>query len=164
MQPAFLGACIDACKARGFHVAVDTTCHCDRADLLGIAESADLFLCDLKHMDPGRHRELTGADNQILLANMRALSERGSAMILRIPLIGGYNDELDNMRQSAELARELKSVQRVDLLPYNAGGLAKAERLAEPTRQVRARALTEDQMARITGLFEQRGLTVVIEG
>jgi pyruvate formate lyase activating enzyme len=164
MQPGFLGACVRACKARGFHVAVDTTCYGDRRDLMNLAASVDLFLCDLKIMDSERHRACTGVDNQSILANIRALSEREASLIIRLPLIGGYNDDTDNIQRTADFAAELKSVQQVDLLPYNSGGLAKVERLADPMRQERARILTDEEMADITEIFTNRGLIVTLEG
>lgn len=164
MQPRFLQACVRACKTRRFHVAVDTTCYGDRQDLINLAASVDLFLCDLKTMDSQRHRTYTGVDNLSILANIRALSERESTLIIRLPLIGGYNDDPDNIQRTADFAAELKSVHQVDLLPYNSGGLAKVERLVDPMLQERARILTDEEVAAIAETFTNRGLTVTIEG
>ncbi len=59
----------------------------------------DLFLYDLKLMDDARHREVTGAPVGPILANLRALSERGHAIRLRVPVIPGVNDDDESIRQ-----------------------------------------------------------------
>ena len=164
MQPGFLLACIEVLKDRRIHVAVDTTCYGERRDLLKVSDMTDLLLCDIKHLDPERHREFTGVDNESILANIRALSDRQVSMIIRLPLIGGYNDDADNIRQTADFVAPLKSVQQVDLLPYNCAGAAKAERLAYPTRMERGRIVDRKQMAQIISTFKDRGLTVKLEG
>lgn len=163
-QLKFLSACLQACKQRGLHVAVDTTCYGKKQDLLQIVAWTDLFLCDLKHMNPEKHREYTGVDNETILANLQALSERGASMTLRLPLIGGFNDDPHNITQTADFITQLKSVHQIDLLPYNSGGLAKAERLVNPIRHERARVLTDEEMAPIIRTFADRGLTVTIKG
>lgn len=64
VQADFLMALLDACGDRGIHRAVDTTGHVDTALLMEVAERTDLFLFDLKLMDPEKHRHHTGVSNQ----------------------------------------------------------------------------------------------------
>ncbi len=163
-QLKFLSACLRACRQHGLHTTVDTTCHGRPQDLLHISDWVDLFLCDLKHMDPEKHRQYTGVDNETILANLQALSARGASMVMRLPLIGGFNEDLHNITQTADFVAQLKSVHQIDLLPYNSGGLTKAERLVNPMRHERAHVLTEEEMNPIIRTFTDRGLTVTIKG
>ncbi len=52
----------------------------------------DLFLYDLKLMDSTQHRQHTGVSNQLVLQNLRMLSQNGHSIIIRAPIIPGIND------------------------------------------------------------------------
>jgi len=143
-QPDFLAAALEACTSEGVRTAVDTSGFCRQEDLLRIAPWTDLFLFDLKQMDDGRHRELTGVSNRRILENLAALAdavaatgpastrapENGAHRIrIRVPVIPGKNDDRANLEAVARFAASLPGVRRVDLLPYHTHGLGKLERL-----------------------------------
>jgi len=111
---------LDECGRRRIHRTIDTAGHVKAETLLEIAAKTDLFLYDLKMMDSGLHEKWTGVGNEIILHNLKILAESGAKIIIRIPMIGGVNDNEDNTRQTAEfissLAGEKKEVQ---LLPYH---------------------------------------------
>ncbi|MEJ2705914.1 MAG: glycyl-radical enzyme activating protein [Sedimentisphaerales bacterium] len=93
MQPQFLLALLSRCRARDIHTAVDTTCYAELEIVREIAPFTDLFLCDIKHMDAAVHKRFTGVDNDRILYNIKELSEAGKKVIIRIPLVPGFNDE-----------------------------------------------------------------------
>ncbi len=129
MQPDFLCMMLRHCKERDIHTVVDTTCYAQPEVLRRVAENADLFLCDVKHMDSSEHKKYTGVPNEMILDNIRLLSQWGKPLMLRLPLIPGINDAMDNIEQTITFAESLKNVRRFDVLPYNRGGLGKVERL-----------------------------------
>jgi len=146
-QPDFLAAVLEACKAEGVRTAVDTSGFCRREDLLRVAPWTDLFLFDLKQMDDGRHRELTGVSNRRILENLAALADAVAAsgsvsaetrgggedrIRIRVPVIPGKNDDPENLAAVARFVASLPGVRRVDLLPYHPHGLGKLERLGAP--------------------------------
>jgi pyruvate formate lyase activating enzyme len=164
MQAEFLLACVRACRARDIHVTVDTTCHADRDTLLEVADAANLLLCDIKHTDPAKHRQFTGVEKDPIFANIRALATESTPLVIRLPMIGGYNDDLDQIRQVADFIVSLKTVHRVDLLPYNPGGFVKATRLADPIPVVKAHRVPAERMVEIVRIFQEQGCIVKIEG
>jgi pyruvate formate lyase activating enzyme len=83
----------------------------------------DLFLYDVKHMDPDAHARCTGAPNAQILDNAKRLAAAGAPIVVRLPLVPGSNDGEENVRQTARFARSLRAL-RIDLLPYH--------RLGEP--------------------------------
>jgi pyruvate formate lyase activating enzyme len=87
----------------------------------------DLFLYDVKHMNSEKHEALAGAGNELILENLRNISQHGKPIWIRVPLIPGYNDSEENFRQIAEFVKPLKSVEKVTLLPYNEAAGAKYE-------------------------------------
>ena len=75
MQPTFLSTLLKACRAQEIHTIVDTSGFANWKVFEQIREDVDLFLYDLKHMNSFRHREVTGVPNEVILENLRRLSE-----------------------------------------------------------------------------------------
>ena len=163
-QPAFLLACLEACRAEGLHSALDTCGFAPTADLLAAARLADLVLFDVKVMDKGLHERFTGGSNEVILENLRALSGIHSNLWLRIPVVAGVNDDLDNMAAVAAFASGLPGVRRVSLLPCHDLGREKGFRLGRTQLACRAPALSGEILARLAMPFEQAGLAVTIGG
>ena len=133
-QHAFTLALLAACKAREIHTALDTCGFASWNVLDQVRPYVDLFLYDLKLVDDARHREVTGAPVGPILANLRALSERGHAIRLRVPVIPGVNDDDESIRQIAAFAASLPHLQGIDLLPYHTTAADKYARMNKPYR------------------------------
>lgn len=128
MQPDFLLGLLAACRREQIHTAVDTTCHAPRPIMERIADQADLLLCDLKHVDSEKHERFTGVGNGLILDNLKRLAGRVK-IIIRFPIIPGFNSTIEEIAAAADFIQSLKTVQEIGLLPYNRGGLNKASRL-----------------------------------
>jgi len=128
-QPDFLEALVRKCKEKEIHNALDTCGFALWENFDRIRDYVDLFLYDLKQMDDIQHQELTGVSNQLILDNLRKLSERGHNLILRVPIISGINDNQEQVRQIGEFAITLPHLIRLDLLPYHQIAMEKYQRL-----------------------------------
>jgi pyruvate formate lyase activating enzyme len=128
-QPEFLIACLRECRERGLQTAVDT-CGWAPADAIDqVAGIADLFLYDLKLLDPERHVAHTGVDNRPILDNLRRLCARGADVRIRVPLVADVTDDADNLDAIAAFVSDLPGPPPVRLLPYHALANGKARRL-----------------------------------
>jgi pyruvate formate lyase activating enzyme len=132
-QPMFLEALLRQCRARRIHTAVETCGFAPPRTLLSVARWTDLFLYDLKIIDEDRHIQATGQSNRRILENLPLLCARHHGVRVRIPLIGGVNDDRANIRAIGAFLAELP-VSEVDILPYHAAGMAKYARLDRPYR------------------------------
>ena len=164
MQADFLIALLKTCRAEGIHTAVDTTCHGSPDVLRRVAEVTDLFLCDIKHMNSELHRQFTGIPNDRVLANIRMLAGAGKRIFVRVPIIPGFNSDRANIEQTAQFVQSLKSVRRVDILPYNRGGLEKAVRLNGKIDLMEAQAPDDGTMAQIADTLRSYGFEVKVGG
>ena len=108
----------------------------------------DLFLLDLKQIDDVKHRALTGVSNESALALARFLSERGKRMWIRHVLVPGWTTGEDDLRRLADFIAGLKTVDRVEVLPYHAMALHKYEELRLPYRLGDTPAPTAEEIAR----------------
>jgi len=164
MQPEFLLALLAACRTEGIRTAVDTTCFAETQVIRRVAQTADLFLCDIKHMDSELHRQFTGVGNERILENIRLLAQAAVPMFIRVPIIPGFNDGRDNIEQTARFVQSLRTVRRVDILPYNRGGLEKAVRLTGGIDLMQARTPSDDTMSGIAQTLNGYGFEVKIGG
>ena len=121
---------------------------------------SDLFLLDLKQIDDAKHRALTGTSNESALALARFLSERGKRMWIRHVLVPGWTTGEEDLRHLSAFIAGLKTVDRVEVLPYHAMALHKYEELRLPYRLGDTPAPTAEEIARaeeILRVGEYRG-------
>jgi pyruvate formate lyase activating enzyme len=163
-QPQGLSALLQGCEALGIHRAVDTCGYVPTATLLEMAPHVDLFLYDLKHMDNVRHQQLTGVANETILHNLKLLSEGGHEIRVRIPLLGGINDDQNNIRATGLFAAGCKSVQGIDVLPYHPSATAKYRKLGIPYQGVNFTAPSKQEIARVAALLKEYVSDVRIGG
>jgi pyruvate formate lyase activating enzyme len=164
MQPEFLLALLEACRAEGIRTAVDTTCYATPEVIQRVAPVANLFLCDIKHMNRERHEQYTGVGNGQIMANIATLAQAAREVVIRVPIIPGFNDDRANFEATARFVRGLKTVRRIDVLPYNRGGLEKAGRLTGGIDLMQAQAPSDDTMNEIAEFLRGYGFEVKIGG
>jgi pyruvate formate lyase activating enzyme len=164
IQHEFLLEILARCRGRGLRTAVDTCGYVNAGHLLAAAKLADLFLFDLKLMDPARHKHYTGVSNALILENLRELDRAGVPIWLRIPLVPGVNDSPEELRQMAELARSLPAVRQVHLLPFHQSASAKLGRLGRENLLADTATPTPGQMEESSRHFLAHGLKTIIGG
>lgn len=162
-QVDFLAQLAGACRSRGIPVAVDTCGHAPFASFERLLDRVDLFLYDLKLMDPALHKKYTGQDNRLILENLGKLAERGAGINLRLPLVEGINDDDTNVRRVIDFIRAM-NITQVNLLPYHDLGRAKYARLARERRPGPLAAPAAERTAEIKRLFEVNNFKVKIGG
>ena len=109
--------------------AIETSGYAAEAHIREMMPVTDLWLYDIKGMDPAKHREHTGIDNAAILRNLRLLDASGAKIVLRCPMIPGVNDFPENLKSLGKLADGLKSVSEINVEPYVAYGIEKAHKL-----------------------------------
>ena len=85
----------------------------------------DLFLADVKCLDPKKARRYTKADARLSRENLLRLSEKKKPVILRMPLAAGVNDTLEEARARRRLMEKLDNVVRVDCFPVTGHAASK---------------------------------------
>jgi pyruvate formate lyase activating enzyme len=164
LQGDFLCSLLKACKDREIHTTLDTCGFAAWETLDRTRGFVDLFLYDLKLMDDAKHRELTGVPNDLILNNLRMLSDRGHNIILRLPIIPGVNDDEKNIRQTGEFATTSLGLNQVDILPYHHTAADKYSRLKRAYELSKIRPPSNDDVAKIAQILRGFGLQVRIGG
>ena len=108
----------------------------------------DLFMLDIKHMDDAAHRKLTGQTNQNILEMAAYLSDHGKAMWIRHVLVPGITPEEDELHRLRSFLDTLKTVERVEVLPYHTLGVFKWKELGIPYQLEGVDPPTKEQIDR----------------
>ncbi|MCL2366300.1 MAG: glycyl-radical enzyme activating protein [Oscillospiraceae bacterium] len=143
------------------HVCLDTTGYTNLENIKAIAPFINLYLYDLKHMNPEMHKRLTGVSNEKILENARYLAKNGGKFYIRIPIIPGLTDDEDNLSKTAEFCKELgNAVELVQLLPFHEVGKVKYERIGLEYQLSSISPPDDDFMNKTLALFKSYGLHV----
>ena len=165
LHPELLIPLLDACEAEGIHRCVDTSGFAKTDLLLDVAQKTDLFLYDLKMMDPVKHKQYTGVSNELILKNLQALSKTQKRIIIRIPLIQGVNDNEENIEQSITFISSLAgSAIPVELLPYHNTAAKKRERLGAHPQDSGLNSPLLDRQKEILAVFQSAGIVATLKG
>lgn len=135
---------LEGCKALGVHTAVDTCGNVPWETFEAVLPYADLYLYDIKAMDPEVHKACTGADNRLILSNLEKLIALGKDIRIRIPYIPGYND--GELLKIAEYLEQFPQI-TAELLGYHKLGNAKYTALRR--EMIDAQAPAKEEMKRL---------------
>jgi pyruvate formate lyase activating enzyme len=164
LQAEFLETLLRCARSAAIHTAVETSGFCDWDILSQIASSTDLFLYDLKLIDPEQHRSFTGVSSGRILKNLVNLSRGGHEAIVRMPILPGINDHEANLAATLEFLTAETTVKEIHLLPFHKIGMDKSLRLGNQNTMPDLPTPTDDRMNMISAFFRKGGLRVAIGG
>ena len=160
-QSAFLAALLPRLKAADLHVTIQTSGLFAWPLMAPLLPYLDLVYFDLKHMDASVHRQLTGCDNRVILANFTRLTQCGVALRARMPVVPGLNDAPDNILATARFLR-LCGHRRIHCLPYHDLGEAKLARLNTPQKPLGLNCVSGEDLQLVTTILDGEGIHAVI--
>lgn len=155
----FLAEFLPRVRAGGVHAALDTCGAVGRERFGRILADVDLILFDIKMLDDGEHRRVTGEGTELILSNAAAAAGRGVPMWIRTPVIPGYTDSDGNIREIARfIKRSLPSAERFDLLAFSNLCASKYERLGRAFEMAGEKTLSRERMEALAETARREGL------
>lgn len=136
LQPEFVQQFFALLKEQGIHTAIETALNVPAESLASVMPFTDLFLADIKHPDPDRHRAVTGVSNDLIRRNFSILDQSGRPYAVRVPVIPGVNDSETVMRALQEQIRVLLHPLYLELMPYHGYGLKKYNSLSKDHQEL----------------------------
>lgn len=147
LQSKFL---IDVCtrlKQENINVTIDTSGNLELTeDIKRVIDLADLFLLDIKCINDEICKDLIGFSNKKELAFAKYLSENNKKMWIRQVLVPGYTDKKEDLENLREFIKSLKTVEKVEILPYHDMGKHKWEELGLKYELENVRIPTEEDV------------------
>jgi pyruvate formate lyase activating enzyme len=156
-QPDFTGALLKRCKEKGIHTVLDTSGYVEVELWNRVLGYVDMILFDLKQMDTRKHKAYTGVSNELILASARKLASQKIPLVIRIPLIPGYNDTDQNSEECARFAREL-GITTVELLPFHRLCSNKYTKLQKAWKLSEVVPPSQERLEELQGIFTAQGL------
>lgn len=119
-QPEFSRDLLRAAKERGISTAIESMACAPYEKLERLLPYLDLYLMDIKHTNPEKHRRFTGKSNELMLENARKVALSGQTeLVIRVPVIPTFNDTVEEIQGIASFASTLPGVKKIHLLPYH---------------------------------------------
>ncbi len=159
LQMDFVTELFTLLKAKNVEIALDTSGALFSDDpawlekLRKLMQVTDLFLLDIKEWDSEKHKALTGRSNENILAMARFLSENNKDMWIRHVLVPNLTDNEDDLNQIAGFIKSLKTVKRVEVLPYHTLGLFKWQNLNIPYTLDGVRAPSDEEIKKAEAIL-----------
>lgn len=163
LQPKCLRALLEACKKEGLHTALETTGNVPESAFRQSLGLVDLVLFDLKHGDADTLKKVAGGNLPLILQNLSLALESGGEVIIRVPVIPGFNYSREAMKRIFSLAAERRAT-RLDLLPYHVLGKSKYAQMGLPYPMGEERPLEKADLLPLAELGEEMNLKITISG
>jgi pyruvate formate lyase activating enzyme len=158
MQADFVAELFKRCRKNDIHTCADTSGLGSKQAMEKILAYTDLVYYDLKHMDAAEHKRICGQSNDLILRNLALVVERGIPMVIRVPLIPGYNDSDENITAMAKTVAELAKETTINILPYHRYGENKYRMIDMKYQLKDVRYPTEKELDRAKRIIESFGL------
>ena len=163
-QPDFALELLKRAKENGLHTAVESTANAPFSTIEKLLPYIDLFLLDIKHTDSKKHKEYTGVNNELILENAQRLAKSGVELIVRTPVVPGFNDTEEEIRSIARFAKDLKTVNEHHLLPYHRLGQDKYRGLGRRYSLLDVLPPSQEKMEYLKEVSESVGIRAQIGG
>ncbi|HBW2226370.1 TPA: glycyl-radical enzyme activating protein [Klebsiella quasipneumoniae subsp. similipneumoniae] len=164
MNPTLAQALFEASHQAGIHTAVETCLHVPWKYIEPSLPFVDLFLADLKHVDEAVFRQWTDGSARRVLDNLQRLAQAGKNMIIRVPLIQGFNASKADITAITDFAADRLRVSEIHFLPYHTLGMNKYQLLSQPYTAPDKPLDAPELLAFAQDYARSKGLTAILRG
>ncbi len=162
-QPDFAAALLSECKNAGLNTAVESAASTSYVNIEKILPFLDLYLLDIKHMNKEKHKEYIGRDNVLILENAERIAKSGVKLIVRTPVVPGFNDTADEIAEISRFARKIGASEH-HLLPYHRLGSDKYSGLSRSYSLSEILPPSKEKMEYLLSVAEEQGIKAQIGG
>lgn len=146
-------------KALDIHTAIETNGTHPRLEEL--FDRVDQLIMDFKHYDGSAHLEITGVSNFMIRQNIEKALRKHPRVLIRIPLIKGFNDAEEDAKQFAAFFKELPHERACfEFLPYHDYGAVKWEQCGMNYKMKDAH-INRETLLMYTRVFETNRLLII---
>ena len=165
LQHEFARDLLHAAKDQGFSTAMESMVGVPYDRIEAVLPYLDTYLMDIKHMNGSKHKEYCGRDNTLMLENAVRVAQSGQCeLVIRTPVIPGFNDTPQEIRAIAEFAAALPGVRQMHILPYHRLGYDKYIGLGREYLMGDVQPPSREQMLALREEVLKTGLRCIIGG
>ena len=140
-------------KENGINTCIET--NASLKDCEEIFKAVDFMIADFKSPDAEKLKEITGADLEIIKKNLLFRAKTDKPLLVRVPLINGFNNGKENAVLFAEFFEQLKAQSgndklKFEILTYHEYGKEKYEKQSKEYKVENGFVTPEDVKALAT--------------
>ena len=154
LQPEFVTALLKLCKFHGLHTAIDTA-GVGEEHIGDILNYTDLVILDIKATNEENYRKITGFSMDKFNSFLKILDTKPCKVWLRQVIVPGINDTEENILSLKEFAKNIKNVEKIELLPYKTLGISKYEKLGIPYQLKDMPEMNEEELEKLQKLLKK---------
>ncbi len=132
MQPNLVAELAERLHQNHVSTAVESCMHVPWKNVEKVAPYIDCWLADLKHTDEEKFLRWAKGSLKRIKDNFRKLAPIAKRIVIRVPVVPGFNDTIDELKAIIDFAASLESCQELHLLPYHTLGINKYRLLDMP--------------------------------
>ena len=151
-------------KNRNINVNIETSLYVNWINVARCVGLVDTFLVDLKHTDKDKFKAFTQGDAELVMNNLRKLTDSETHVIIRIPVIPGFNFSENEMKQIIEFVISLKNVYEIHFLPYHTYGVEKYKMLGINYTFGNKKQIQDSELLPFIQYAQSKGLKTKIGG
>ncbi len=165
MQHEFVKGVFEACNKENIHTCLETALHVKSEVLKSVIPYTNMIITDIKHMNNETHKLRTKVGNEEVLKNIITITENDIPLILRIPIIPGFNDNEKDINDIGDFVVEKlnNKVLQLQLLRFRPLGKEKYDALGMMYKMeiTKERANFEDEIRGYVELLRKKGINAV---
>jgi pyruvate formate lyase activating enzyme len=151
-------------KKREIDVNIETTLHVNWEKIQRTIGLIDTYLIDLKHIDKYKFKNFTNGNAELVKTNLKNLAECGVKIIIRIPVLPGFNHTEAEISSIINFAAQLPNISEIHFLPYHTLGLKKYEMLGMEDQYGKKKRVENSELIPYVKYAEQKGFQTKIGG
>lgn len=155
-QPEFLLECLKQCKQEGIHTCLDTSgVGCNKEIYPEILSYTDLVILDIKAVTPEAYKKMTGYPMKDFLEFLELCQKLEKKLWLRQVIVPGINDTEEYILELKKYIKNIKNVERVELLPYHLYGVEKYKKLGISYRLDGVPAMKKEDLDKLNQILQE---------
>jgi len=151
-------------KAKKINTSMETSLHVSWARIERCLGLVGTFLVDLKHTDKEKFRHFIKGDAGLVLRNLEKLAYFGARVVVRIPVIPGFNHSLSEIQQMVDKVSTIKGIEEIHFLPYHSFGVEKYKMLGKNYEFGSEKQVPEEELELYEQYAQSRGFRTKIGG
>jgi pyruvate formate lyase activating enzyme len=162
-QLDFLEELLLKAKKNGINTAIETCGYAKWESFERIIPLVDVFLYDIKHVDPKKHIEFTGVSCDVIMSNITKISALGKRIFIRIPLIPEFNASEKDIIAIANFIKSIGTIEMVHILPYHRLGVHKYVELDRTYTMEKVEPIEYGRAKQFIKYFSERQIKAKVE-
>ena len=164
LQSSKLLNLVKALKESQINIAIETSLNVAWVKIHPLIDFVDCWLADLKHINLQKIKSFTGGSAKLVMGNFKRLDKANTKLIVRIPVIPGFNSTKEELQSMIDFVTTLRTVKEVHFMPYHTYGGSKYTLMNMENPYGNYKSMASEQLDDIVHYTNEKGLKTKIGG